>query len=78
MLTKESVKTIQAAQKQVLDGKLTIWNTRLDALVSAGDVRGALDQLVSPVADVADNCGCNVQCGAMTNPMDAITNPVKR
>lgn len=76
-MTRDELKKIQTAKQQVLNGQMTIWNTRLDALVEAGDIRGALDQLVSPVEDAINNCGCNVQCGAMQGGIDAITNPVR-
>jgi hypothetical protein len=66
MLTKERLGELASAKKQVTDGSLVIWNARLEALINAGDLRGALDQLVSPVERGADNCDCgnNCKCGS--------------
>jgi hypothetical protein len=64
---RENVEKAAKAKQQIVEGSLVIWNTRLETLVDTGDVKAALDQLRSPiedVADVANNCGCNVQCGA--------------
>ena len=55
---------IVKAKRQVIEGQLTLWNTRLDALIEAGDTRGVLDALTSRLADDINNCGCNVQCSA--------------
>jgi hypothetical protein len=68
MVQKDRVDEIFRAKQQVVAGSLTIWNERLTALVNAGDLTGALDQMVSPaelIADVTNNCGCNVQCGSL-------------
>lgn len=54
---------IVKAKRQVVEGQLTLWNTRLDALVEAGDARGVIDALTARLDDI-NNCGCNVQCGA--------------
>ena len=67
MVSKDRLDEIMRAKEKVVEGELTLWNERLSALVNAGDLRGALEQLGSPIerlADVANNCGCNVQCGA--------------
>lgn len=53
------------ARKQIIDAQFTLWNARLEALVEAGDIGPVLDHLRSPVEDQIDNCGCNVQCGAL-------------
>jgi hypothetical protein len=54
-----------AARKQIIEAQMSLWNMRLEALVSAGEVGSILDHLQSPIEDRIDNCGCNVQCGAM-------------
>ena len=53
------------ARKKIVDAQLTLWNARLEALVEAGDIGPVLDHLRAPVEDNIDNCGCNVQCGAL-------------
>jgi hypothetical protein len=61
----DKIEEIKKAKSQIVEGSLTIWNARLDALNRAGDMKGALDQLVSPIeAGIFDNCGCNSPCGA--------------
>lgn len=59
----EKMEEIKKAKAQIVGGSLVIWNARLDALVSAGNVIGALDQLNRTV-ETGDNCGCNSGCGA--------------
>jgi hypothetical protein len=58
------VKSAVEAKRQIIEGNLTLWNARLDALIALGDVKGALDLIRAPIEDRIDNCGCNVQCGA--------------
>ncbi len=68
----EKIEEIRKAKNQIVDGSLTIWNSRLDALIKAGDIRGAIDHIGSPV-ERSDNCGCgnNCRCAAAdTNPAD--------
>lgn len=61
----EKIEEIKKAKSQIIEGSLTIWNARLDALSRAGDIKGALNQLVSPIeAGIFDNCGCNSPCSA--------------
>jgi hypothetical protein len=67
--------TAMAAKKQIMEANMTLWNTRLEALVEAGDVSSVLDHLRSPIEDKIDNCGCNVQCGALQEGLGAISNP---
>jgi hypothetical protein len=59
----EILKQAVEAKKLILEGQMTLWNTRLESLISSGDLRAALDQLRAPLEDSIDNCGCNVQCG---------------
>lgn len=66
----EKIDDIKKAKAQIVEGSLTIWNARLDVLQRSGDIKGALEQMVSPIEKVADqgNCGgCN--CGAALGPI---------
>jgi len=58
----ERMEEIKKAKSQIVEGALTIWNARLEALVRAGDLRGALNQMIKPV-ELADNCSCGNNCG---------------
>ncbi len=71
MDTKKILTEAVAAKKQIVDAQMTLWNTRLEALVDAGEIGSILDHLQSPIEDKIDNCGCNVQCGALRDtPFD--------
>ncbi len=60
----EKIEEVKKAKAQIVEGSLTIWNARLDALQRVGDIRGALEHLVSPIErGIFDNCGCNSPCG---------------
>ena len=54
-----------SAKKQIIEAQMSLWNMRLEALVSTGEIGSILDHLQSPIEDKIDNCGCNVQCGAL-------------
>jgi hypothetical protein len=58
------VKAVVDAKRQIVEGSLTLWNARLDAIIATGDAKAALEQIRAPIEDRIDNCGCNVQCGA--------------
>ena len=61
----EKIEEIKKAKAQIVEGSLTIWNARLEALERMGDITRALDQMISPAeAGFFDNCGCNSPCGA--------------
>lgn len=62
-MTFENLEEIKKAKSKIVEGALTIWNARLEALVRAGDIRAALNQMISPV-EYGDNCDCNGSCGA--------------
>jgi len=62
----DRLKEVLAAKQKIVEGSLTIWNERMGSLFRAGDLRGYLDAIKSPVEPVADNgnCGgCNGNCG---------------
>ena len=65
MIREEKLQEVFKAKQQIVEGSLTIWNARLETLAQAGDLKGLLDQMKSPVEPVADqgNCG-NCVCGA--------------
>jgi hypothetical protein len=65
MLDKGNIDKVRAAKEQVVNGSLVIWNARLEALISMGDVVGALNHMQTP-AEISDNCSCgnNCSCGS--------------
>jgi|GEM_PF-1792058 len=75
-MEKKQIEAVAAAKKQIVEGQLTIWSTRLSALVDAGDFRAALDTMVSPVELASNNCGCNAPCDALTSgALQGVSNP---
>lgn len=76
MEIKEIAQKALEARRQIMDAQMVLWNTRLEALVDSGDITNVLDHLQSPIEDTIDNCGCNVQCGALQEGLAA--NPVVR
>jgi len=74
VVQKDRLDEITRAKREIVDGSLVIWNERLTALVNAGNLEGALDQLRSPaeiIAEITNNCGCNVQCGSLAGQLGA-------
>jgi hypothetical protein len=66
----DKVEEIKKAKSQIVQGSLTIWNARLDALQRSGDLYGALEQLITPAeAGIFDNCDCNHKCGSIDTPL---------
>ncbi|MEL7091610.1 MAG: hypothetical protein AAFN94_07750 [Pseudomonadota bacterium] len=65
MLTKSQVNTVTEAKKASLEGRLSLWNLRLDALSAQGAGPAVLDAITDTLEDTINNCGCNVQCGAL-------------
>jgi hypothetical protein len=61
----EKLAEIKQAKAKVVEGSLAIWNARLDAMVQAGYVQDAIDQLRSAV-EFGDNCDCH--CGEGFKP----------
>ncbi len=74
MLSSEDVKRVAEAKGKIIEGSQTIWNSRLDLLVRAGDLRALLNHLTSPAEVAGDNCGCNSGCGAL-GPGGLVSNP---
>ena len=69
-MKKEQVQAIAAAKRTVVEGRLSLWNMRLEASVASGNLGATLDRLTASVEDNINNCGCNVQCGAMREGLD--------
>ena len=70
MVQKERLDDVFKAKRQIVEGALTIWNERLTALVNAGDLRGALDQMISPAEGWFDNCGCGNNCSCRPGALE--------
>lgn len=75
-MDEKQLQAIKAAKKKMVDGSLTIWNARLDALHDAGLSQEVINHIGSP-ADSAwtDICGCpgpgSPKCGCgLDNPID--------
>jgi len=57
----EKVDELRAAVSKVSEGRLTIWNSRLELAMRVGDAN-KIDQLLKH-SPVADGGGCDCQCG---------------
>ena len=58
----EQLDEVKKAKAQIVEGSLTIWNARLDAMVKSGDLKRAIDEMLTPIERAeGDNCDC--QCG---------------
>lgn len=66
------VADVKAAKAKMVEGALTIWNARLDAMLEAGNVQGAIDHMAAPAEDVINNCDCNTSCGGVTPPGELV------
>jgi len=59
MINREQLEEITAAKKQIVEGSMVIWRTRLGTLIDTGNVKGASDFLATPVEpEEANNCNC--------------------
>lgn len=65
MLTKTQVKKVTDAKQASIEGRLSLWNLRLEALTASGAGPAVLDSITDALEDTINNCGCNVQCGAL-------------
>jgi hypothetical protein len=54
---------IKAAVAKVAEGRLTLWNARLDLAISAGDSRRIDAILARHPAEAAAGGGCGCGCG---------------
>ncbi|MHA6324190.1 hypothetical protein [Roseivivax sp. CAU 1753] len=74
-LTPQQVKTISEAQKSKIEAQTQLWNLRLSAAVDSGNTASVLERIGASVADDINNCGCNVQCGALQEGLATTVNP---
>jgi hypothetical protein len=77
MIEEKRLSEIKNAKSQVVNGQLTIWNERLGLLLRAGKLSDLIQHLGSPVSDVVNNCGCNVQCGSIPDAIGEVASNVK-
>jgi len=59
----EKVEEVRAAVSRGVEGRLTIWNARMDLAIRLGDA-AKIDSLLAH-SPVADGGGCDCQCGGM-------------
>jgi hypothetical protein len=52
-MDRKQMEEIKAAKKKIVEGSLTIWNARLDALMEEGYSRDIIDHI-----SAVDICGC--------------------
>lgn len=52
-MNEKKFQEIKEAQKKIVEGSLTIWNARLDALIEAGRAKDILDHI-----SLTNICGC--------------------
>ncbi len=74
LLAADELKRAEEAKRKILDGAETLWNSRLELLANAGDLRALLSHLTSPVEVAGDNCSCNSGCGAL-GPGGVVSDP---
>ncbi len=53
-MDRKQMEEIKAAKKKIVEGSLTIWNARLDALMEEGYSRDIIDHI-----SAVDICGCD-------------------
>ncbi|QFS83457.1 hypothetical protein FIU97_11510 [Roseivivax sp. THAF40] len=73
--TKEQLKTVTQAKEAKLTAQTQLWNLRLQAAVDTGDGKAVMERIGASVEDDINNCGCNVQCGALQEGPGALVNP---
>lgn len=76
-LEEKQLQSIKLAKKKIVEGSLTIWNARLEALAEGGYNREIINHIGSAVDDVSltNICGCpdpdSPKCGcSLDNPID--------
>ncbi|ADQ14457.1 hypothetical protein [Halanaerobium hydrogeniformans] len=59
-MDKKKLQDIKEAKKKIVEGSLTIWNARLDALAERGNIRDLINYIGGPVVDDSwtNICGC--------------------
>ncbi len=69
----EKVEEVRGAVAKIVDGKMTIWNARLDMAVQTSDVR-KIDALLAH-SPVADGSGCDCNCFGISIPGQEVIQP---
>ncbi len=59
----EKVEDVKSAVAKVVEGRLTVWNARMDLAIRLGDA-AKIDSLLAH-SPVADGGGCDCQCGGL-------------
>lgn len=54
-----NLEEMKKAKAQIIEGSLTLWNTRFEALQKAGNMEDIIQYMGVPV-EWSDNCECNV------------------
>ncbi|SIS76810.1 hypothetical protein SAMN05421759_103120 [Roseivivax lentus] len=73
--TKEQLKAVTEAKQAKLTAQTQLWNLRLQAAAETGDAKAVMERIGASVEDDINNCGCNVQCGALQEGLGTIVNP---
>jgi hypothetical protein len=72
MFTKEKLDEIARAKKQIIEGSLIIWRTRLENLVNAGAASSIANFLKTPVEpQEANNCNCTNTAAGCGQPTES-------
>lgn len=72
-IDQQAIDNVKKAKAQVTEGSLTIWNARLEAMMSVGDVGGAISHMTAPIERAGDQCDCG--CGQGQTLREALTRP---
>ena len=73
-MDEESLKKVESAKRQIVEGSLEMWNERLALLRSIGNINEIIAHLRSPIEPVADNGNCgNCSCGR--HLLSEVSNP---
>jgi hypothetical protein len=72
----ENVDEVKKAKRQIVEGQLVIWNTRLDVLKRTGMLSDLLEHLGSPIEHVV-NINCAVGCIGPLPPLARCPDPLR-
>jgi len=64
----EKPEEVKEAVARIVEGRLTVWNARMELAMRVGDVQ-KIDQLLAH-SPVADGIGCDCGCGALGSLRD--------
>jgi hypothetical protein len=68
----------QQARRDLSSASIELWNLRLDALRSTGDVQGILAHLATTIEGAGDNCSCNQGCNSCFETLRGFGSPSER